>query len=774
MVLMKIDKKIISLLVVCLLASTVIPGCIEQQGGSSGIGLITIPAASASASDNPKYAMASYYSSEELIINTSVSQYDLPLDLTSITNMNDIYSRFYLNEKQKNLLSGNGFVVIDHGFENDIIQPYKEMKLADIPIFVTSDTLLHLYHIQFDEILKGIEEREFFGKILDLSKALFDKSIEGYQNYIDSDLKEAARRNIAYLGVGLSLLQTPTEGYNGSEDIQTVDFSIPSYVNDEVEGEAAFIESQDGFHDSPLFLYREDYSQYKPRGHYTQSEKLKRYFKAMMWYGRMSFLMKGGNPHCQYCDFLISENDAKIQTIQASLIATTLPSVTIDDESLENIWTRIYKVTSFFVGTADDLTPYEYLDCIKDVFGSEFNATELANDTKLLELKVELVQLRNPEIYGGTGEIVILKPPGVPFTIEDLNETLDKTKGMRLMGQRFIPDSYMFQQLVFPAVDPFTGTGEPFTMEYTDGGPARVFPRGLDVMAVLGSDRALEILENEGDTEYEHYYEQLNMLQENFSSLNITEWNRNLYFGWIYTLKSLLKEYNNSYPTFMNTIAWQDKELQTVLASWSELRHDTILYAKQSYTPIKATSVEPPESPVVGYVEPVPEFYLRIHALTKMTREGLTDLNVLNDTETNRLQSLELILERLINISKKELENKDLTDSDYEFIRNFGENLDSIVTGVKDKGKETTIIADVHTDTNTGRVLEEGVGYVDLILVAYMTPNGNIIVGAGPILSYYEFKHPMDDRLTDEQWTDMLQSGQTPDRPDWVISFISE
>jgi len=771
---MKIDKKIISLLIVCLLASTVMPGCIEQQGGISGIGLITIPAASASASDNPKYAMASYYSSEELIINTSVPQYDLPLDLTSITNINEIYSRFYLNEEQKNLLSGNGFVVIDHGFENDIIQPYKEMKLADIPIFVTSDTLLHLYHIQFDEILKGIEEREFFGKILDLSKALFDKSVEGYQNYIDSDLKEAARRNIAYLGVGLSLLQTPTEGYNGSEDIQTVDFNIPSYVNDEVEGEVAFIESQDGFHDSPLFLYREDYSQYKPRGHYTQSEKLKRYFKAMMWYGRMSFLMKGGNPHCQYCDFLIPENDAKIQTIQASLIATALPSVTIDDESLENIWTRIYKVTSFFVGTADDLTPYEYLDCIKDVFGSEFNATELANDTKLLELKVELVQLRSPKIYGGTGEIVILKSPGVPFTIEDLNETLDKTKGMRLMGQRFIPDSYMFQQLVFPAVDPFTGTGKPFTMNYTDGGPARVFPRGLDVMAVLGSDRALEILENEGDTEYEHYYEQLNMLQENFSSLNITEWNRNLYFSWIYTLKSLLKEYNSSYPTFMNTIAWQDKELQTALASWSELRHDTILYGKQSYTPIKATSIEPLEKPVVGYVEPVPEFYLRIHALTKMTRDGLTDLNVLNNTETNRLQSLEIILERLINISTKELENKELTDSDYEFIRNFGENLDSIVTGVKDKGKETTIIADVHTDTNTGQVLEEGVGYVDLILVAYMTPNGNIIVGAGPVLSYYEFKHPMDDRLTDEQWTDMLQGGQTPDRPDWVISFISE
>ncbi|EMR74327.1 Protein of unknown function (DUF3160), partial [Thermoplasmatales archaeon SCGC AB-539-N05] len=198
----------------------------------------------------------------------------------------------------------------------------------------------------------------------------------------------------------------------------------------------------------------------------------------------------------------------------------------------------------------------------------------------------------------------------------------------------------------------------------------------------------------------------------------------------------------------------------------------TILYAKQSYTPIKATSVGPTEKPVVGYVEPVPEFYTRILALTRMTRVGLSDLNVLNETETTRLKSLETILQQLINISKEELENKELTDADYKFIRNFGENLDSIITEVKDKGKETTIIADVHTDTNTNQVLEEGVGYIDLILVAYKVPDGRIIVGAGPVFSYYEFKHPMNDRLTDEKWKEMLQTNP-PERPNWMDSFSS-
>jgi len=82
--------------------------------------------------------------------------------------------------------------------------------------------------------------------------------------------------------------------------------------------------------------------------------------------------------------------------------------------------------------------------------------------------------------------------------------------------------------------------------------------------------------------------------------------------------------------------------------------------------------------------------------------------------------------------------------------------------------------ADVHTNTNSNQVLEEGVGYVDLIVVAYKVPDGRIIAGAGPVFSYYEFKHPMDNRLTDEQWKTMLEDGEEPERPDWTSSFISE
>jgi hypothetical protein len=701
--------------------------------------------------------MASYYSSEEITIDAKAPQYSLPLDLSTVQNFNGIDDLFIFSDVQKELLRTNGFVVKDFGVENDITEPYKYLKDHEVPVFVTSDTLLHLYHIMFDQTLKGVEEREFFDSILDLSKALFDKSIEEYETFTDPQLKEAARRNVGFFGVALSLLQAPTEGYNNSEIIKNISFSIPKYVTENVTSELSNIEAHEGFQDSSLFHYTEDYSQYNPRGHYTQSEKLKRYFKAMMWYGRITFLLRGSD--------IISEIDANIATIQACLLSTALFSLTDHERPLAELWGRIYAVTTFFVGTADDLIPFEYLTSINTVFGTTFNATEFTNETKMLTLRGTLAQLRSPQIYGGTGNVVILPP----FSKEQLNEILEKTKGMRLIGQRFIPDSYMFQNLVTPTTGPYTGDGAPFT--YWSG--ERVMPRGLDIMTILGSTRARELLDAEGDTAYEFYDRQTENLSGQFASLNATEWNRNLYWGWLYTLKPLLGNFDTRYPSFMQTNVWNDKELQTVLASWTELRHDTILYAKQSYTSV--TSAMPPqETPVVGYVEPVPEFYQRLLALTTMTRIGLSDLQVLNETEINRLNNLETLLRRLLTISTFELEGKELNESDYEYIRNFGKRLDSIVTGVNVQGKETTIIADVHTDANTGLVLEEAVGYVNLIIVAYKTPNGKVIIGAGPVFSYYEFKQPMSDRLTDEAWKQLLEEGQQPSRPLWTQSFIAE
>ncbi|RLI86199.1 MAG: dTDP-glucose 4,6-dehydratase, partial [Candidatus Altiarchaeales archaeon] len=473
------------------------------------------------------------------------------------------------------------------------------------------------------------------------------------------------------------------------------------------------------------------------------------------------------------CKALISLYDAKIQTIQACLISSEFAK----NRKLKDDWERIYSVTAFYVGFSDDLGPYEYLEALNSVFNGEFDPNNLTQEN-LEKLKAKLAEFRSPKIYGATGEAGLWPP----FTPEQADKVLALTAGFRLMGQRFVPDSYMFSNLVSPYVGMYTGKDckNTFTCEFTDGGPARTFPRGLDVMALLGSKRAKELLQELGDTEYEGrdkkgnkitHETQFLKLKEEFDKFNESDWQKNLYWSWLYALKPLLKEFGKGYPTFMQTKAWQDKELTTALASWAELRHDTILYAKQSYTMnLRDSAAIPSQKPVVGYVEPVPEFYNRLLALTKMTNRGLSEMDVLDEMAKSRLNNLERILERLVEISKKELQNEELTKDDYDFIKNFGEELNGVIDEVPEKSKKTTIIADVHTDQNTRKVLEEGIGYVRLIAVAYKLPDNRILIGAGPVFSYYEFKHPMEDRLTDKKWRKVLKSNQ-PEEPEWIPNF---
>ena len=705
-----------------------------------------------------KLALGSYYVAYENPIVPNAPGYTLPLDLNDIANYARMDSRFDL-QKIASLLEQNGFGVIDDfdfgrsapaDARENFAMPYECLQNLGVPLFITADTLLHIYHIQFDETLKDVEEREFCDDIHDLTAVLLDEALALYGEYT-CDLQEAALRNVAYLAVAQKLIDPNTE--------------TPAMVSNLVASELAKIDAHAGFAPSDIFIYEEDYSQYVPRGHYTRSEELKRYFRTLMWYGRMAFLLKGAENWGPMGDALISVYDAKIQTMQAVLLAKSIEQVQVGQRTGRDVWDRMYAVTAFYVGLADDLTPYEYLGAVNKVFGSSFVPTDLENEDRFFTLKVQLSLLRSPEIYGGTGNIYLTPP----ITPENLDEALDKTKGMRFMGQRFIPDSYMFQNLVFPQALNYTGNANPLPFTCGSNGVylARCYPRGLDVMAILGSARAETILAAEGDTDYVDYALRFNELKAQFDAFDISDWNRNLYWSWLYALRALIDEFGEGYPNFMRTEAWQDKELNAALASWTELRHDTILYAKQSYS--YGYGGHPW---VTGYVEPVPEFYGQLLALTKMTRHGLSDLDALSAQAADRLVSLENILSRLLEIANKELMNQGLSSSDYAYIMGFGETLEEAIVGVEKEGVNTILVADVHTHGYEGKVVEEGVGYVDLIIVACPIPDGSIVLSAGPVFSYYEFKNPMSDRLTDEAWRELLDSPQRPDRPTWFQSFL--
>jgi hypothetical protein len=480
----------------------------------------------------------------------------------------------------------------------------------------------------------------------------------------------------------------------------------------------------------------------------------------MMWYGRMGFLLKGSDNWGPRGEALISVQDARIQTIQAVKLSEALRDAQVGERSGLDVWDRLYTVTAFYVGLADDLTPYDYLWALDQAL----TLWNHPDEDFILAVKAELAALPSPQIYGGTGNVVVPDP----VTDDSLNEVLDKTKGLRFMGQRFVPDSYMFQTLIFPSVEEafvMSGPGVPFTLgDNGDHIPSRCYPRGLDVMAVLGSHTALTALIDEGDTDYFNFWLRFGQLRSEFDDLTPEDWHANLYWGWLYALKALLPELPEGYPNFMRTDPWQRHQLHSALASWSQLRHDTILYAKQSNG--SGAGGRPREVPP-GYIEPQAEFLTRLLELNRMTQAGLLDLSVLSPEADQRLSTLDELLVTALDITRKQLTNQPLSEADKGFIKGLPDRLDRAVVGVDGAGLKTTMVADVHTHGIEEQVVEEATGRVDLIVVACPAADGSVFLAVGPVLSYYEFKHPMSDRLTDEAWRDILDSDAKPERPAW-------
>jgi hypothetical protein len=80
-------------------------------------------------------------------------------------------------------------------------------------------------------------------------------------------------------------------------------------------------------------------------------------------------------------------------------------------------------------------------------------------------------------------------------------------------------------------------------------------------------------------------------------------------------------------------------------------------------------------------------------------------------------------------------------------------------------------VADVASDSNTGRVLHEGTGLFNPLIVVYTPPDGEPIAGIGYVFSHYEFAEPDWNRLNDAEWADRLRE-DPPSRPAWTSNFM--
>ena len=123
-----------------------------------------------------------------------------------------------------------------------------------------------------------------------------------------------------------------------------------------------------------------------------------------------------------------------------------------------------------------------------------------------------------------------------------------------------------------------------------EGGERRMLPSSFDAaFAALGNTHAAPFLAADLG-KYKNYPAALHRSRLLADNHEPAFWSGSLYHAWLGTLRAMSPAADLSgqapagLPAVARTPAWSRRVLNTQLASWAELRHDTLLYAKQSYT----------------------------------------------------------------------------------------------------------------------------------------------------------------------------------------------
>lgn len=711
------------IILLVLLIALVASGC-SHTSGSSAIPASRVNTVEKTASLNSW----PFFKYEEIPVNVKPANkpYTVARDLSNITNKD----MFTFSESAGNLLVKNGFVVVP-GDHREFFMLYEMNSYEPVPSFITTDSMLHNYHLFFSHLLRVVETEKFAPGLKELTMAMLSESQKQYNELKGTDWENAAKRNIGFFSVGAGLLNPDT--------------AVPKAVEGEVKKELDLIAKHQGVAVSPVMntggstdvinTPKEDYSQYIPRGNYDRTELLRAYFKAMMWYGRQTFRIKN----------------------QDELKSAVLVTMALGEGRNRQEWEKIYEPTAFFVGKSDDITFVQLKELLDRIYGPGARLQTVLPDSQKWAAFVD-----------AAGK---LEPPAInsmPIFDESIHPDREKEiKGFRFMGQRFTIDASIFQRLVYREV------------KENSQGRMRMLPRGLDIPAAMGSKEAYAILEFMGETDYKDYPENMAKMKNYITTLDRETWTQNLYWSWMYSLLPLINEKPEGYPSFMRGRAWERKELSTFLGSWTELKHDTILYAKQVYAEMGGGADQIDDR---GYVEPNPVLYARLASLVKMTREGLNTMGLLSPVDGESLKRMEELALQLKIISEKELNNIPLSDGDYQLIRSYGGSLEHFwLDALRDEGvdhrsaisdRPAALVSDVATDVAGGQVLEEATGKIHEIY-AVVPVDGKLRIAKGGVYSYYEFICPLNDRLTDKKWHALLDDGRAPDQPEWTKAFMA-
>ena len=653
-----------------------------------------------------------------------------------------------LTDGELGLLQRHDFVVSQRWRRGSFGNAFESVWHQDLPVYVSTDAILHAVHQSYDAVLRQAELVYLIPQLEGALERMYRSWPTLAGRYSDPAMERFLADVDVYVSVALGLLQDRTVTSRSGRQAE-VD-AIRSLIEIERPADIAL------FNDTPRSY---DFSQFRPRGHYEidpqdpadyGAEALPHYFRAMMWLGRTEFrLTPPAWPD--------PARDVRREIIDAFLL-TELAEMSNADTFLE----EIDRVLKGLVGEADNVDSAK-LRAIGTEMGLD-SVDQLLLPGRFEEFDSRLKANASPQLILSQ----FLAFPADPGNPEDQ----EIPYAYLLMGQRFLVDSFATGQVVFPFVD------------------SRGMPDPLDALFSLGNDAVLPFLE--GEIRYHGYASNLSSLRWVMDHTGPQDLGNSLYQTWLEAIRTLGRTGDQTgVPDFMRTGAWQQAKMNTQLAAWAELRHDNVLYAKQSYTGGPTCSFP------CTYVEPVPALYGLLATFADQARGTFGSIPPLADV-SQFFGEMARTMRTLRRIATKELDQTPFTAAEIEFLQSViyehtfdqaecdpamvhdGWYADLFYAAYVGNGdadvigsplRADALIADIHTNGN--RILHIGTGLPELAIVVAYAPGLGYTAYTGPVSAGFQHTTVNFTRLTDSEWK-LIYRNDPPDRPDWTFPYLAD
>lgn len=598
------------------------------------------------------------------------------------------------------------------GFQQGMLALYGDNRRNGIPNLITPDLLLLAYSQIRQQRIEQLEQQLIKPALKQLLHALHSDIATALQestgNVVSFDVT-AVSANYQFVGLLLSLLGDPL---------------VPQRAIDlapETRAEQQLVLAANGISLSPVRGVKTDYSQFQPRGRYSASVEMERYFRTVRYANSVLFAFRPSLATG------VSLERALQNARQAADLVTRLQKPAVQPH-----YRAINMALEWQFGKADDMTASDVAQVLKlRNCDSGDSACQAMLAEALTAYAVE--RGRTPQIIGAVVNA---------DRLEDESTAQDALTGWRLLASRYSADNAAMQQLLYTGGDELlldcsACVSPPPNSSAVNGRTVKGYPSMLEVMALLGSRKAADQLDQLQMRAYSNYPNRAS------AAAAVLQRAGNLESAQLAVIRSLLMdEQHLDSPSIQrpnHTAGATDTAFDPLAAAsgfWIWQKYLNLLYQKQPYTVTGRNLQLSPSSERPGaWISGPVQAYQSLLALVEQHRQY--DVDPAWDEFSG-------LLARCLEIRKHLQAGGKLDNRDNQFLNRIDRSLNAI--GVQN---DEPVIADIHTNAADSQVLEVATLYPRVI-------SRNAARGAG--FQVNEFKVSLDKRLTVEHWRRVLST----------------